>query len=508
MPRIAARKRRGPAKRTRPRLTHPRRSSIRASALSLAGHPAERGNPASRTLGVSYLACASIGEKSRGGGRLFLSSIEQAPRLVDYKGSLDQTPLLSLLQSMQAQRATGTLQVRSGGEAFSLFFLFGHLFHAYGNGSQGEEAVFEPLAWRQGDYTFDPKSKLPTEETITAPTADILAEAKRRGVPGADNGPAPARGSAPAQAAAHTTSAPPQPQVSERPVVSQPAPAAQPTPAPEEGPPPTELYPLPVGKLVYESLKTAFVDFPKLLRSLSADRLTGDLRLTGQASRGMILFYQGSLIESFYDGGAVVTTGRTAFSLFKNDVDRGEGSMDVIELSAEVVTAIYQLLTAPTILQGLLARFVDVRALLQYLQEEKIHGSLLVRAPDEMGIVLLRDGQLLGAFTRGQPQLMQDPEIVTRLCADSKTRIEVKAVADLEEPASVSLEEMLAMTPSVPSTVYRPAPAPVQAGPAAQAQATQRIPNYQPPPQPAQGPAAGERLRAQPSAHRQHLAWP
>src|SRR2546428_8875472 len=491
MPRIAAGKRREPAKRTRPRLTHPRRSSIRASALSLAGHPAERGNPASRTLGVSYLACASIGEKSRGGGRRVLSSIEQAPRLVDYKGLLDQTPLLSLLQSMQAQRATGTLQVRSGGEAFSLFFLFGHLFHAYGNGSQGEEAVFEPLAWRQGDYTFDPKSKLPTEETITAPTADILAEAKRRGVPGADNGPVAAIRSPAPPAAAPAPAAPVPHQVSERAVVSQ-QPQVAPQATAEEGPPPTELYPLPVGKLVYESLKTAFVDFPKLLRSLSTDRLTGYLRLTGQASRGMILFYQGSLIESFYEGGAVVSTGRTAFSLFKNDVDRGEGSMDVIELTAEVVTAIYQLLTAPTILQGLLARFVDVRALLQYLQEEKIHGSLLVRAPDEMGIILLRDGQLLGAFTRGQPQLVQDPEVVTRLCADTKTRIEVKAVADLEEPASVSLEEMLAMTPSVPSTVYRPAPAPAQAGSAAQAPPPQRVPSYQPAPQPAQAPAAGE----------------
>jgi hypothetical protein len=420
-----------------------------------------------------------------------VSSIEQAPRLVDYKGSLDSTPLLSLLQSMQAQRATGTLQVRNGGEAFSLFFLFGHLFHAYGNGSQGEEAVFEPLAWRQGDYTFDPKSKLPTEETITAPTADILAEAKRRGVPGAsDNGtvaaatrPAPAPAAQPA----------PQPQVNERPVVSQqqPAPTAQAQPTPDDGPPATELYPLPVGKLVYESLKTAFVDFPKLLRSLSSDHLTGYLRLTGAASRGMILFYQGSLIESFYDGGAVVSTGRTAFSLFKNDVDRGEGSMDVIELSAEVVTAIYQLLTAPTILQGLLARFVDVRALLQYLQEEKIHGSLLVRAPDEMGIVLLRDGALLGAFTRGQPQLMQDPEIVTRLCADAKTRIEVKAVADLEEPESVSLEEMLAMTPSVPATTYRPAPAQAAASPAPTAPSAPRAQNYQPAPAPA-APASNE----------------
>jgi hypothetical protein len=414
-------------------------------------------------------------------------SIEQAPRLLDYKGSLDQTPLLALLQSMQAQRATGTLQVRKAGEAFSLFFLFGHLFHAYGNSTQGEEAVFEPLTWRQGDYTFDPKSKLPTEETITAPTADILAEAKRRGVPGADNGSgarpvavAPAPASAPAAPAA---GAPP---VSERAVVSPQQPAPELQPIPDEGPPATELYPLPVGKLVYESLKTAFVDFPKLLRSLSSDRLTGYLRLTGQASRGMILFYQGNLIESFYDGGAVVTTGRTAFSLFKNDVDRGEGSMDVIELSSEVVTAIYQLLTAPTILQGLLARFVDVRALLQYLQEERIHGSLLVRAPDEMGIILLRDGQLLGAFTRGQPQLMSDPEIVTRLCADSKTRIEVKAVADLEEPASVSLEEMLATTPSVPATVYRPVPAPVAAAapPPSQRQAPA------PPPAPS-APAAG-----------------
>lgn len=133
--------------------------------------------------------------------------------------------------------------------------------------------------------------------------------------------------------------------------------------------------------------------------------------------------------------------------------------MDVIELTPEVVTAIYQLLTAPTILQGLLARFVDVKALLEYLQEEQIHGSLLVRAPEEMGIVLLRGGQLLGAFTRGQPQLVQQPDIVTKLCSDPKTRIEVKAVADLEEPASVSLEEMLATATSIPATVYRTAPA-------------------------------------------------
>ncbi len=381
-------------------------------------------------------------------------TLEQAPRLFDNRGSLDLMPLSVLLQSMQAQRATGTLQVRKGSETFALFFLFGHLFHAYGDGTQGEEAVFTPLAWRQGDYSFDPKSKLPAEETIKASTADILAEAKRRGLPGAESvGPAPA--AAPAT---------PEPAVAEQapvaPAAAPPGPAglasgAEPVPA-------TELYPLPVGRLVYESLKTAFVDFPKLLRSLSADHLTGYLRLSGLSSRGMILFYKGSLIESFYDGGAVVTTGRTAFSLFKNDVDRGEGTMDVIDLSPEVVTAIYQLLTAPTILQGLMARFVNVKALLEYLQEEQIHGSLLVRAPEEMGIVLLRGGQLLGAFTRTQPQLVPEAEVVLRLCNDPKTRIEVKAVADLEDPASVSLEEMLSSAAPVPAAGFqvRPSAAP------------------------------------------------
>ncbi len=378
-----------------------------------------------------------------------LDNKEQTPKLFDNRGSLEQMPLATLLQSMQAQRATGTLQLRQGGETFALFFLFGHLFHAYGDGTQGEEAVFVPLTWQHGDYTFDPKSKLPAEETIKASTADILAEAERRGLAPSNSGSTPH--------SAQPVMPPPGTGPSSSSRQAAPGPGA-PSPPPEATA--TELYPLPVGKLVYESLKTAFVDFPKLLRSLSADRLTGYLRLTGQASRGMILFYQGSLIESFYDGGAVVTTGRTAFTLYKNDVDRGEGTMDVIDLSPEIVTAIYQLLTAPTILQGLLARFVDVKALLEYLQEEQLHGSLLVRAPDEMGIIMLRGGQLLGAFTRSQPQLSPQADVVLALCKEPRTRIEVKAVADLEEPSSVSLEDMLGGTGGMAYQATRTAPPP------------------------------------------------
>jgi len=106
------------------------------------------------------------------------------------QGSLEQLPLAMLLHSIAAERGTGTLQVRNGPEAYVLCFLFGHLFHAYGSsdfsrGSEGEDAAYVPLGWSQGEYTFDSKPKLPAKETIKTPLATILAEAKRRGCPGA-----------------------------------------------------------------------------------------------------------------------------------------------------------------------------------------------------------------------------------------------------------------------------------------------------------------------------------
>src|SRR2546428_10740983 len=117
--------------------TRRRRASIRACLDSLPRAPKKARHSASLTVRVSYLACASIERKSRGGGRLLGSTIEQAPGLLDNRGSLNQTPLLTLLQSTQAPRATGTLQVRNGGEADPLVFLFGHLFFAHRHGSHG-----------------------------------------------------------------------------------------------------------------------------------------------------------------------------------------------------------------------------------------------------------------------------------------------------------------------------------------------------------------------------------
>ena len=57
-------------------------------------------------------------------------------------GSLAETPLRSLMESAQGERSTGTLTIRNGnGQSTSLYFLFGHLFHAQGDGRSGDDAV-------------------------------------------------------------------------------------------------------------------------------------------------------------------------------------------------------------------------------------------------------------------------------------------------------------------------------------------------------------------------------
>src|SRR5947209_1289306 len=81
---------------------------------------------------------------------------------------------------MQSERATGTLAIENNGESASLYFLFGHLFHASGPGGQGEDIVIHALGWEDGDYQFDPRAKLPAEETIKSSPADLLAAAQNR----------------------------------------------------------------------------------------------------------------------------------------------------------------------------------------------------------------------------------------------------------------------------------------------------------------------------------------
>ncbi len=402
------------------------------------------------------------------------------------QGTLRDGGLATLLQSMQAERATGTLTIDNGGDNCSLYFLFGHLFHASGPGGQGEEVVIDALGWEDGSYQFDPRAKLPAEETIKASPAELIAAAESRHAPaaaatgGASSWPeassaysadsyagAPAASlpapieepayavstsaaaePAEAPAAAEPEPAPvaelePAPAVTPapEPVSYQPAPAsytppAAPAAAPERpaatgggavsaGPMPVRVYPLPSGRAHYEGLKSAFVDFPRLLRTLRSDRHTGYVNLSGNGYSGVILLNDGQALQALCSNGTAVQ-GESAFLQIRRHMDAGDGVIDVIELEGETVTALAQLFTSPYLYSGLLGRFVNLDALLEYLAEEHVSGSVVVQTPSEAGIILLRDGDILGTYTESQRGLDKATAAVATLATDRQSSIEVK----------------------------------------------------------------------------------
>ena len=404
------------------------------------------------------------------------------------QGSLTDGGLGALLQTMQAERATGTLAIESGNDTCSLYFLFGHLFHASGPRGQGEDVVVDALGWDAGSYQFDPRAKLPAEETIKSSPAELIASAQGRPGVAAGGWPEPSTAE-PAivgepditpEEPTYTPYVPPEPSYFPEPQPSaaesglasweaaqEEVVATAPEPVPYEAPAPpaftpaptpvpvaasepavrapygsreaaTEVvvYPLPSGRAHYEGLKSAFVDFPRLLRTLRSDRHTGYVRLSGSGYSGFILLHEGMPLEAVCSNGAAVQ-GEESFLQIRRHMDSGDGVLDVIELNGDTVQALARLFTGPPIFTGLLGRFVNLEALLEYLSEEQLDGSVIVNGASEVGVILMQQGAVLGAYTESQPTWDKATTAVAALAAERTSRIEVKGGASRVAPIDV-----------------------------------------------------------------------
>ncbi len=404
---------------------------------------------------------------------------------------------------MQSERATGTLAIDHNGESASLYFLFGHLFHASGPSGQGEDVVINALGWDDGSYQFDPRAKLPAEETIKSSPAELLtaAQSRQAGVPepavaapgsvwmhgeheaeGLEASQEPSYRSAvgasvgaggdahgyepglpswtPAQndvvpsagePVAYPTSAAQETEPARTPPVTAQPPTAPAVTSPGAAHPAwlrprvmgaqqesldDVVYPLPSGRPHYEGLKSAFVDFPRLLRTLRADHHTGYIRLSGSSYSGIILLNDGQVLEAVCSDGGV-TKNETAFLQFRRHMDSGDGMLDVIELDGDIVIAVGRLFTAPPLYTGLLGRFVNLEALLEYLGEEKVDGAVVVSGASELGVILLGQGAILGAYTESKRDLDPSTAAVAKLATERSSRIEVKSGSGSLAPIDV-----------------------------------------------------------------------
>jgi hypothetical protein len=392
-------------------------------------------------------------------------------------GSLAEIPLRSLLESAQGERSTGTLTLRDGnGESAALYFLFGHLFHAEGNGKAGDDAVITALGWTKGEFEFDAKAKLPADETVKAGIPDLVqaADATPKDAPKDAPPPPPAPPAASAEAHAERREQP----VPEKKVEApQPRRGVKHRPQPKHG---REPIPVPAGQVIYDSLKTSFVDFPRLITTLEKEGYTGYVRLLTDDAAGLILFRDGSALECMYDGagdaGGLVL-GKQALHEFNEDVTGGHGVLDVVGLSPELIDGLYELTVSKPMYTELYAGWVDMRALLKFLSDRKLSGSVMIRAAAGTGVIILSEGELAGAYTSESRDIADKPDRALALCDDPNAMIEVKSADTVKHPP-LDVDEVVAGQRSAP----RNNPAPPPPAPPAQPPPTQQFPVIATPP--------------------------
>ncbi|HEY4889303.1 MAG TPA: DUF4388 domain-containing protein [Candidatus Dormibacteraeota bacterium] len=379
-------------------------------------------------------------------------------------------PLRSLLEAAQGERSTGTLTVRNGnGQSAALYFLFGHLFHAQSDGKAGDDAVVTALHWTKGDFEFDAKAKLPADESVKAGISELVqtAESTPRAQSAAETPPEPqpARIEPRAEHRDHAES--------ERKVEApQPRRGVKHRPQPKHG---REPIPVPAGQVIYDSLKTSFVDFPRLITTLEKEGYTGYVRLLTDDASGLILFRDGSALECLYDGEADVASlvlGKQALQQFNDDVTSGHGVLDVVGLSPELIDGLYELTVSRPMYTELYAAWVDMKALLKFLSDRKLSGSVMIRSAAGTGVIILADGELAGAYTSESRDISDKPDRALALCDDPAAMIEVKS-ADATKHPPLDVDEIVgglrgsrsgsstAPTSPAPAPPMAPTPEPV-----------------------------------------------
>jgi outer membrane biosynthesis protein TonB len=361
--------------------------------------------------------------------------------LLQSHGSLAEIPLRSLLEAAQGERSTGTLTVRNGnGQSASLYFLFGHLFHAQSDGKAGDDAVVTALHWTRGDFEFDAKAKLPADESVKAGITELVhsAESAPRAQGAAEPRPEPVPEPRPEARAERKDHAEPERKVE----APQPRRGVKHRPQPKHG---REPIPVPAGQIIYDSLKTSFVDFPRLITTLEKEGYTGYVRLLTDDASGLILFREGSALECMYDGAADASSlvlGKQALQQFNDDVTSGHGVLDVVGLSPELIEGLYELTVSRPMYTELYAAWVDMKALLKFLSDRKLSGSVMIRSTGGTGVIILSDGDIAGAYTSESRDISDKPDRALALCDDPMAMIEVKS-ADATKHPPLDVDEIV-----------------------------------------------------------------
>jgi hypothetical protein len=189
------------------------------------------------------------------------------------------------------------------------------------------------------------------------------------------------------------------------------------------------------------------------------------VRLLTDDASGLILFREGLALECLYDGAAEagsLVLGKQALQAFNDDVTAGHGVLDVVGLSPELIDGLYELTVSRPMYTELYAGWVDMKALLNFLSDRKLSGSVMIRSGAGTGVIILAEGEMAGAYTSESRDISDKPDRALALCDDPNAMIEVKS-ADATKHPPLDVEEIVVgqrQRQAQPASFAAPAPSP------------------------------------------------
>jgi hypothetical protein len=198
--------------------------------------------------------------------------------------------------------------------------------------------------------------------------------------------------------------------------------------------------PMPEGVRLFGPLQSSYIDGPSLLRELGARGHSGALVTAGGGRAQAAILHRGDVV-------ALLAAGRSGTRRLEGlrlplAGQEEEHDLTVSVYRPEVALALGQLVNLAGRYRRMHASFVRVPALVDHLAESRVTGGVRVVSGSDVGVLLLCEGTVLGAYTARHPAL-EEPELLSRLCAAEDAEIDVHAAPAQGLPPSLTVACLL-----------------------------------------------------------------
>ena len=200
--------------------------------------------------------------------------------------------------------------------------------------------------------------------------------------------------------------------------------------------------PIPSGSVIFGELTSAFVDGPRLLRFLGDRKHTGAVIDAGGERVQVAVLHEGEIVGMVSTAGGATRRLDTIGLPTPGSAAADEHQLTVLTYRPEVAVALGQLVNLKERFERMHGSFVDFPALLAFLQRESANGGVRITTRDDTGVVLLRNGRVLGAYTTRKPEL-EDAEVVFELAKAPDAEVDVHVGALQVPPPSVSVRSVV-----------------------------------------------------------------